>query len=127
MPSEKFMNHGLTFDDVLLVPGKSDILPLEASFDTKLTPNITLKTPLLSSPMDTVTESAMAIAMAREGGLGVIHRNLSIEDQVAEIDRVKRSQSGMITDVSIIGQERTVLGYIFNPVTKLTREAFREQ
>jgi len=105
MPSEKFMNHGLTFDDVLLVPGKSDILPLEASLDTKLTPNITLKTPLLSSPMDTVTESAMAIAMAREGGLGVIHRNLSIEDQVAEIDRVKRSQSGMITDPITLGPQ----------------------
>jgi IMP dehydrogenase len=98
MTSDKFTEPGLTFDDVLLVPGKSDLLPADADLSTRLTPRIKLNVPFLSSPMDTVTEAPMAIAMAREGALGIIHRNLSIHDQATEVDKVKRSQSGMITD-----------------------------
>jgi IMP dehydrogenase len=96
--AEKFRREGLTFDDVLLVPAASEILPLEASTASRLTRNISLAIPLISAAMDTVTESRLAIAMAREGGIGVIHRNLSITDQAAEVDRVKRSESGMITN-----------------------------
>lgn len=88
----------LTFDDVLLLPGRSEVLPANVSLKTQLSPNLRLNIPVLSSAMDTVTESRLAIALAREGGLGVIHRNLSIEAQVAEVDKVKRSESGMIVD-----------------------------
>ena len=88
----------LTFDDVLLVPRYSNVLPAQVDVSTKLTRNIPLYVPLLSAAMDTVTESAMAIAMAQQGGIGVIHKNLSIEDQAAEVDRVKRSESGMIVN-----------------------------
>ncbi|MCA9877755.1 MAG: IMP dehydrogenase [Thermomicrobiales bacterium] len=94
----KFTGLGLTFDDVLLVPAQSDVLPASANTSTRLTANITLAVPILSAAMDTVTEARMAIALAREGGLGVIHRNLSIEDQVVEVDKVKRSESGMIVE-----------------------------
>jgi IMP dehydrogenase len=94
----KFGREGLTFDDVLLVPAASEILPMEASTESRLTRKISLAIPLISAAMDTVTESRLAIAMAREGGIGVIHRNLSITDQAAEVDRVKRSESGMITN-----------------------------
>jgi IMP dehydrogenase len=96
--SGRFAKLGLTFDDVLLVPAESSVLPADVSTRTKLTPRIELTLPILSAPMDTVTEARMAIAMARAGGLGIIHRNLAIEDQAAEVDRVKRSQSGLITD-----------------------------
>jgi IMP dehydrogenase len=89
---------GLTFDDVLLQPGESDIVPSRVNTNTRLTRNITLTIPLLSAAMDTVTEARMAIAMAREGGIGVLHRNLSPEDQAAQVDLVKRSESGMITN-----------------------------
>src|SRR6202007_682252 len=85
----------LTFDDVLLVPAYSDVVPAQVSTQTKLTRNITLNTPLMSAAMDTVTESRLAIAIAQQGGLGVVHRNLSIEQQADEIDKVKRSESGM--------------------------------
>lgn len=95
---EKFSELGLTFDDVLLVPGYSEIAPREVSVRTRLTLNIELRIPLLSSPMDTVTESRMAIALAREGGMGIIHKNLSPERQAEEVDRVKRSESGVIVD-----------------------------
>jgi IMP dehydrogenase len=96
--SGKFIGLGLTFDDVLLVPAQSDVLPATANTATRLTANIALAIPVLSAAMDTVTEARMAIAMAREGGLGIIHRNLSIEDQVVEVDKVKRSESGMIVE-----------------------------
>ena len=89
---------GLTYDDVLLLPGHTDVIPSEADTSSRITRRISVATPLLSSAMDTVTESRMAIAMAREGGIGILHRNLSIADQAAHVDRVKRSESGMITD-----------------------------
>src|SRR5918998_244534 len=88
----------LTFDDVLLVPRHSTVLPAQVDVSTRLTKNIALNVPLLSAAMDTVTESEMAIAMAQHGGLGVIHKNLSIEEQASEVDRVKRSESGMIVN-----------------------------
>ncbi|MFT4038479.1 MAG: IMP dehydrogenase [Thermomicrobiales bacterium] len=96
--SAKFAGLGLTFDDVLLVPAQSEVLPAAANTATRLTPSIALAIPILSAAMDTVTEARMAIALAREGGLGIIHRNLSIEDQVLEVDKVKRSESGMIVE-----------------------------
>src|SRR5262245_14965542 len=94
----KFGKEGLTFDDVLLVPAESRVLPNDVSTVTRLTPAISLNIPLISAAMDTVSEARLAIALAREGGLGIVHRNLSIEDQVAEVDKVKRSESGMIVE-----------------------------
>src|SRR5256885_17108800 len=88
----------LTFDDVLLVPQHSQVLPYQVDVSTNLTRNIRLNVPLLSAAMDTVTESRLAIAMAQQGGIGVIHKNLSIEEQPSEVDRVKRSESGMIVN-----------------------------
>jgi IMP dehydrogenase len=98
----------LTFDDVLLVPSYSEVVPAHVSTQTQLTKGITLNTPLISSAMDTVTESRMAIAMAQLGGIGIVHRNLSIADQAGEIDKVKRSESGMIVDPVTIGPEKTI-------------------
>jgi len=95
---EKFAKAGLTFDDVLLVPAESNVVPSEVSTATWLTPAIELAIPIVSAAMDTVTEARLAIALARAGGIGIVHRNLSILDQVSEVDRVKRSQSGMIAD-----------------------------
>ena len=105
MPSGRHIESGFTFDDVLLVPARSDVLPADTDVNTALAEDVQLSVPLISSPMDTVTEAEMAIAMAREGGLGVIHRNFSIDDQVAEVDRVKRSQSGMISDPVTLGED----------------------
>ena len=96
--AEKFVGLGLTFDDVLLVPAQSDVLPAMANTATRLTRSIALGIPIVSAAMDTVTEARMAIALAREGGIGIIHRNLSIDEQVAEVDKVKRSESGMIVE-----------------------------
>lgn len=95
---EKFAMLGLTFDDVLLLPDASDVVPSEVNTATRLTREITLQIPLLSSAMDTVTEGRMAIAMARQGGLGILHRNLSVEDQALQVDMVKRSEAGMVNN-----------------------------
>ena len=102
---------GLTYDDVLLLPGNTDVIPSDADTSTRLSKRITLNTPIISAAMDTVTDSAMAIAMARLGGMGVIHRNLSIEDQAAHVDRVKRSESGMIINPVTIGGDATIAEY----------------
>jgi len=102
------MKEALTFDDVLLVPQLSNILPNEVDVTTRLTRRIKLNIPIISAAMDTVTESQMAIAMARQGGIGVIHKNLSIENQVKEVDRVKRSESGMILNPVTISSEKTI-------------------
>ena len=96
--SSRIVKEGLTFDDVLLIPQASSVLPNEVDLRTKLTDKIQLNLPLLSAAMDTVTESRMAIAIAREGGMGIIHKNMSIEEQASHVDRVKRSEHGVITD-----------------------------
>src|SRR5258708_23922848 len=88
----------LTFDDVLLLPAQSDIIPAQANTQTRLSRNITLNIPIISAAMDTVTEAPLAIAIAQQGGLGIIHRNLTIDQQSGEVDKVKRSESGMIVD-----------------------------
>src|SRR5680860_989620 len=104
----KFAPLSLTYDDVLLLPGETDVIPSEVDTSTRLTRGITLRTPLVSSAMDTVTESRMAIAMARQGGIGILHRNLSIEDQAYQVDLVKRTQTGMITNPVTIGPSATL-------------------
>ena len=106
--ADKFAQEGLTFDDVLLIPAASEVLPGEASTETVFARDVPLAIPLVSAAMDTVTESRLAIAMARLGGIGVLHRNLPMEAQAAEVDRVKRSESGMITDPITIRPEATV-------------------
>ncbi len=108
MFDEKFATEGLTFDDVLLVPARSDVLPREVEVSTRLTQKIRLNIPIISSGMDTVTEARMAIAMAREGGLGVIHKNMSIERQSQEIDKVKRSEHGIIVDPIFLHPHNTL-------------------
>ncbi|MDN5600115.1 MAG: IMP dehydrogenase, partial [Brachybacterium sp.] len=99
---------GLTYDDVLLLPGETDVIPSEADTTSRLTREISLRIPLASAAMDTVTESRMAIAMARHGGIGILHRNLSIEDQAHQVDLVKRTQTGRITNPVTIGAEATL-------------------
>jgi IMP dehydrogenase len=108
MRNDKFTGEGITFDDVLLVPRKSDVLPREVSVATKLSRNIGLNIPLVSAAMDTVTEATFAIAIAREGGIGIIHKNMSIEAQAGQVDQVKRSESGMIRDPITMSPEQTV-------------------
>jgi len=105
---EKFATLGLTYDDVLLLPGHSDLAPADIDMTTRLTREISLNVPLVSAAMDTVTESRMAIAMARQGGLGVLHRNLSIEDQAYQVDLVKRTQTGIIPNPVTIGPDATL-------------------
>lgn len=105
---EKFSKEGLTFDDVLLIPAESDILPKDIDVSTQLTKNIRLNTPLLTAAMDTVTETRMAIAIAREGGIGIIHKNMSIEQQRGEVDKVKRSENGVIVNPFFLHAENTV-------------------
>lgn len=104
----KIIMDGLTFDDVLLVPQRSQVLPKDVDLSTRLTDDIKLNIPLMSAAMDTVTEAPLAIAMAREGGIGIIHKNLSIEDQAAQVDRVKRSEHGVITDPFYLSPENMV-------------------
>ncbi|MFN5422289.1 MAG: IMP dehydrogenase [bacterium] len=106
--SPKFFGEGLTFDDVLLVPAYSEVLPREVDITTRLTKDITLNIPLLSAAMDTVTEATLAIALAREGGIGILHKNMSIEQQVEQVRRVKRSESGMIIDPITLLEDATI-------------------
>ena len=103
-----FAKLGLAYDDVLLLPNETDVIPSEVDTSTRLTREITMKVPTISAAMDTVTESDMAIAMARNGGIGVLHRNLSIDDQAAQVDIVKRSESGMITDPLTVHPDATL-------------------
>lgn len=108
MPAKKFIGESLTFDDVLLVPRKSNVLPRDVNVTTKLSRNITLNIPLISAAMDTVTEAGFAIALAREGGIGILHKNMTIEQQAAQVDHVKRSESGMILDPITMHADKTV-------------------
>src|SRR6056300_1986900 len=95
---DKIVGEGLTYDDVLLIPAFSEVLPREVNIQAKFTRNITINVPIVSAAMDTVTESRMAIAMAREGGIGVLHKNMTIDEQATKVRAVKRSESGMIID-----------------------------
>jgi len=108
MKDKSNISEGLTFDDILLVPGKSAVLPRETDLSTYLTRSIKLNIPFISAAMDTVTESAMAVAMAREGGIGILHKNMSIDEQCIEVDKVKRSESGMILDPVTLTPEQTI-------------------
>src|SRR3954469_23906994 len=105
---DRIAYQGITFDDVLLEPGYSDVVPRDVDVRTQLTRNIRLNIPVLSSPMDTVTESELAIALAQEGGIGIIHKNLSVPDQTREVDKVKRSENGIITDPITLPPDETV-------------------
>jgi len=107
-PASPFAELGLTYDDVLLQPGETDVIPSEVDTTTRLTREISIKVPLISAAMDTVTEARMAIAMARHGGIGILHRNLSIEDQAYQVDLVKRTQTGMISNPVTIGPDATL-------------------
>jgi IMP dehydrogenase len=107
-PTEKVLKEGLTFNDVLLLPNKSEVLPRDVDLSTRLTRGITLNIPLLSAAMDTVTEARLAVAMAQEGGIGILHKNLPIEVQAEEVEKVKRSESGMIVDPVTLSPERYI-------------------
>src|SRR5438874_9297437 len=98
MEHPKILQDGITFDDVLLIPARSDFVPSQADTHSRLTRGIELNIPLISAPMDTVTEAALAIALAQEGGIGIIHKNLSVENQAREVEKVKRSENGVIVD-----------------------------
>ena len=104
----QIIGEGITFDDVLLVPGYSEVIPNEVDLSTNLTKKIRLNIPMMSASMDTVTEHRMAIAMARQGGIGIIHKNMSIEAQAEEVDKVKRSENGVITDPFSLSPEHTL-------------------
>lgn len=106
--TDRFSKEGLTFDDVLLIPGHAQVLPQDVDVTTQLTRNLRLETPIMSAGMDTVTEARMAIAMAREGGIGIIHKNMSIEEQARMVDRVKRSEHGIISDPFYLSPEHRV-------------------
>ncbi len=108
MTTSKIVLEGLTYDDVLLIPAYSDFIPREANIQSKFTKNILINTPIISAAMDTVTESAMAIAMASEGGIGILHKNMTIEQQAAEVKKVKRSESGMIIDPITLTKDKNV-------------------
>ena len=109
MIKSKFVGEGLTYEDVLLVPAFSKILPSDVSLQTRFSKNINLNVPIVSAAMDTVTESKMAIAIASEGGIGVIHKNMSIEDQANEVRLVKRAESGMIIDPVTLDSDSLVI------------------
>ena len=106
--SEKFAGDGLTYDDVLLIPAYSEVLPRDVDTSSWFSKKIKINIPIVSAAMDTVTDSTMAIAIAQEGGIGVLHKNMSIQDQAAEVRRVKRSESGMITDPITLGENALV-------------------
>ena len=108
LSERKFEKEGLTFDDVLLIPGQSDVTPNMINLGTRLAGNITLKTPIMTAAMDTVTEAKMAIAIAREGGIGIIHKNMTIEQQADEVDKVKRSENGVIVNPFSLTADRYV-------------------
>src|SRR6186713_1231482 len=108
MEHPKILHDGITFDDVLLIPARSDFVPSDADTHTRLTRAVELNIPLISAPMDTVTEAALAIALAQEGGVGIIHKNLSIENQAREVDKVKRSENGIIVDPITLPPTATV-------------------
>src|SRR5580765_4164275 len=105
---EKILHDGITFDDVLLIPARSDFIPADADTHTRLTRGIELNIPLISAPMDTVTEAALAIALAQEGGIGIIHKNLSVENQAREVEKVKRSENGVIVDPITLPPSATI-------------------
>src|SRR5579871_2559125 len=115
MEHPKIVYDAITFDDVLLIPARSEFTPSDADTHTRLTRGIELNIPLVSAPMDTVTESALAIALAQEGGIGIIHKNLSVTDQAREVEKVKRSENGVIVDPitlppsATIGQAREIM------------------
>jgi len=109
MDSGKIIAEGITFDDVLLMPGKSSFVPSEADTSTHLTNNIGINIPILSAAMDTVTESALAIALAQEGGIGIIHKNLSVKAQKTEVAKVKRSENGIIQDPVVLSPDVSVI------------------
>src|SRR6202166_2598245 len=104
----RVLQKALTFDDVLLVPAHSTVLPRDVSLTTRLTKSITLNIPLISAAMDTVTEARLAIAMAQEGGIGIVHKNMSIENQARQVDRVKKFESGVISDPITVKPEMTI-------------------
>src|SRR5688500_14448773 len=105
---DRIAYQGITFDDVLLEPGYSDIVPKDVDVRTQLTRNVRINIPIVSSPMDTVTESELAVALAQEGGIGIIHKNLSVAQQTREVDRVKRSENGIITDPITLPPDESV-------------------
>ena len=106
--SQRFYGIGLTFDDVLLQPAYSDVLPKDVNIQTYLTKDVKLNIPMLSAAMDTVTEASLAIALAREGGVGILHKNMSIEKQAEQVRKVKRSESGLILDPIVLHEEATI-------------------
>src|SRR5271170_5114410 len=115
MEHPKILHDAITFDDVLLIPARSNFVPADADTHTRLTRKIELNIPLVSAPMDTVTEAALAIALSQEGGIGIIHKNMSVENQAREVEKVKRSENGVIVDPitlppnATIAQARTVM------------------
>src|SRR5580692_11223760 len=108
MEHPRILHDAITFDDVLLIPARSNFIPSDADTHTRLTRKIQLDIPLISAPMDTVTESALAIALAQEGGIGIIHKNLSVENQAREVEKVKRSENGVIVDPITLPPTATV-------------------
>src|SRR5258705_6770894 len=108
MEHRKIVYDAITFDDVLLIPSRSDFIPTDADTHTKLTRSIELNIPLISAPMDTVTEAALAIALAQEGGIGIIHKNMTIENQAREVEKVKRSENGVIVDPITLPPSATI-------------------